>query len=588
MSVATQTRARPRMPAWTQPTRLSSALFAAKVAVFQLRRSVQDVFHGPPRHAACDAVGYEAVIGENRTPLWSDEHLAERTFQQGKVQNLRRAAVALDGLRIPAGQVFSFWRQVGRARRSRGFVAGRMLQQGCMMPATGGGLCQLSNALYDVALQAGAEIVERHAHSRIVPGSAAAYGRDATVAWNYVDLRFRPQNDVRLEVRLGRETLTVRLLQRTPGEALAPEAPDAEPQTEAAAARSCGACDETDCFMHEHGARARPAAPGCAVFLVDEAWPEFRDFVARSHAPEDRIGLPIHGERLRLPRYAWDTAGFSRSADAAAAGLRRALAIRAAGGQGPRRRNAELDGAARVARRLSRLLTPEVADVIVAQSLLPTLWREGHLGGRRFSVLMTRLPMAVLQARLDAAFAAHPERRTLGDFRVSSAMAREEAEALAAAESIITPHAEVAALFGDRARRLAWDAPGGAPYRGEAVPGRIAFPGPTVARKGAFAVREAARRLDLEVVLTGSELEGADFWQGVRTLRPEGSRWLDGVAAVVQPALVEERPRALLSARSAGVPVIASSACGLDAADGVTLVRPDDADDLVSALGLYA
>ncbi len=83
-----------------------------------------------------------------------------------------------------------------------------------MIPAIGGGLCQLSNALYDVALAAGCEIVERHAHSRTVPGSAAAAGRDATVAWNYVDLRFSSPRELRLGVRLDSDDLVVELSAR--------------------------------------------------------------------------------------------------------------------------------------------------------------------------------------------------------------------------------------------------------------------------------------------------------------------------------------------------------------------------------------
>src|SRR5580704_15220807 len=151
------------------------------------------------------------IVGASQTPLWSDERPGERAYQLGKVQNLRRAAAALNGVAVPSGAVFSFWKQIGRASRRRGFVTGRMLQQGCLVPATGGGLCQLSNALYDAALQAGCAIVERHAHSRVVPGSAAAFGRDATVAWNYVDLRFRAAQPIEIEARLSRDELIVRL-----------------------------------------------------------------------------------------------------------------------------------------------------------------------------------------------------------------------------------------------------------------------------------------------------------------------------------------------------------------------------------------
>jgi hypothetical protein len=52
------------------------------------------------------------------------------------------------------------------------------------------------------------ELLERHAHSRRPPGSRAAEGSDATVAWNYVDLRFRARQAWRLEVRLDAVSLT--------------------------------------------------------------------------------------------------------------------------------------------------------------------------------------------------------------------------------------------------------------------------------------------------------------------------------------------------------------------------------------------
>ncbi len=61
---------------------------------------------------------------------------------------------------------------------------------------------------------------------------------------------------------------------------------------------------------------------------------------------------------------------------------------------GPQRRAAELRWSQALAARMTRALTPDVTDVVVAQSFLPHLWQGGHLGGRRFTVLMTRMPMA--------------------------------------------------------------------------------------------------------------------------------------------------------------------------------------------------
>jgi vancomycin resistance protein YoaR len=90
-------------------------------------------------------------------------------------------------------------------------VRGRELRQGCLIPTVGGGLCQLSNALYDCALKAGLTIEERHAHTQVVPGSLAEIGRDATVFWNYVDLRFRSEHGFVLRVDLTPLELIVQL-----------------------------------------------------------------------------------------------------------------------------------------------------------------------------------------------------------------------------------------------------------------------------------------------------------------------------------------------------------------------------------------
>jgi glycosyltransferase involved in cell wall biosynthesis len=113
------------------------------------------------------------------------------------------------------------------------------------------------------------------------------------------------------------------------------------------------------------------------------------------------------------------------------------------------------------------------------------------------------------------------------------------------------------------------------------VPQRVAFPGPTIARKGAYELREAAKALDLEIVLIGSELEGDGFWDGVRTRRADPANWLDGVSAVVQPALLEDAPRKLLQALASGVPVVATPACGLPPQNGLTLVPVTDTAALI-------
>ncbi|CAN5265345.1 hypothetical protein BH11PSE2_BH11PSE2_05420 [soil metagenome] len=240
--------ASPPLANWTRPTRWSAAVFAGKVWLLRLRRAAIDLIDGPPALPRSVEAALPVQLASNVTPLWGDPALSERRFQEGKVENLRQAARRFDGTVIGAGQVFSFWRQMGPASPRRGFVVGRMLQQGCLVPAVGGGLCQMSNSLYQAASEAGCDIVERHAHSRTVPGgSAANAGRDATVAWNYVDLRFRAGQDLHLRVFVSDETLTVEMW----AQSAAGPPTDHAPEPDRLEARSCGSCNETDCFRHE-------------------------------------------------------------------------------------------------------------------------------------------------------------------------------------------------------------------------------------------------------------------------------------------------------------------------------------------------
>jgi len=244
----------------TVPTRLSAALFGVSMVIHQVNRGVTDLFSGLRRCHQVSGEAFSVVAAESRTRLWSDTRAAEAAYQSGKVQNLTRAVEELNGALLRRGQVFSFWRQIGRASRERGFVTGRMLQQGCMVPAVGGGLCQLSNALHDLALQTGCEIIERHAHSRVVPGSVAEAGRDATVAWNYVDLRFRAPHALLIAADVSHDELTVSF-NVEPGTPLAlagRRRSDATVIQIAASLRplgtanTCGTCEETRCFRKEH------------------------------------------------------------------------------------------------------------------------------------------------------------------------------------------------------------------------------------------------------------------------------------------------------------------------------------------------
>lgn len=558
-------------------------VYSVKVRVHQLRRAVLDHL-GPGVHLATvgTALATAPVLAERRSRLRTAEDPREWPLEDGKVENLRVAARRLDGLELPAGATFSFWAQVGRPGAARGFVPGREIREGCIVPAIAGGICQLSNALYEVALLAGLEIVERHPHSRIVPGSQAALGRDATVFWNYLDLRLRSDRPLRVEVALSADDLIVRLRGPAPRRR---HLPVVRPALQPTLEHDCHTCGETSCFRHDEPATSRHGRERRA-FLVDELWPEFDRHLVALRRPGDLLLLPLDGRRLRRPRYAWTTADLELHQHPRAA-LLRALHSRRLADQGAERQRALLAGDDRLAEAMVQSIPLDLQRLVVAQNLLPALWRRGALGGRRFEVLLTRLPLAELHARLDAAAAGARASSTLRDFRAEPWRVAAEQAALAAADRVITPHAGLAALFPGRCERLPWALPervaaaGPAPARARPL---LAFPASTVARKGAWELREALRQLGREVTLwvAGRPLEGADFWRGLDVL--EGTACPARPDLFVLPAHVEHQPRALLAALARGIPVVASSACGLGDLAGVTCVPAGDVAALRAAI----
>ena len=554
------------------------ALFEAKAAAFRIERSARETLwrRAAIRHGKGDRLAAAPIIAYVASPLWPPlKGEKDRALTAGKIHNLRRAIRHLDGIEFPAAGIFSFWRQIGRTTRARGFVAGRELREGCLIAGIGGGLCQLSNALYEAALAAGFEVIERHAHSRIVPGSRAALARDATVFWNYVDLRFRSPAPFRIEAALRQGMLEITLR----GGSAQVICKDSDVRAEERpSANDCTSCAQAACDRHDPEQPLPLDAEGPTAWLVDACWPEFSILFAATAREEDALFVP---QRLReSKRHAWPQHVVASENCATLVALRRALRLRHAPRQGRGLQDILLRYDEALAHRYARKLSHLHTHLVISQNLLPHLWRLGELQGRSFDVLMVRHPMKELQAKLDAAKAHYPTSPTLGDFRAPDAIVEAESEALAGARTFLTPHSGVAAGDPSRTRHLDWITP---VTRGSVARGgkSVLFPASALARKGAYALREAVHGLDLDVIVAGRAQEhDGDFWYGVKARPLEGAEWPCELAAVVLPALVEHEPRALLKALAHGLPVIATEECGLGDIGGLTTVPVCDAEAL--------
>lgn len=574
----------------TPPTRLRALIFSGKAWLLRAHRWLNDP-HGRPAPLPRGPLEAEApLLAQSCNPLYASTTAAEFALQAGKVQNLRLAAASLHGRVLRAGEIFSFWAHVPRPTERRGFAPGRELREGCVIPSVGGGLCQLSNALYDAALTAGFEIIERHAHSRRLPGSMAAQGRDATIFWNYVDLRFRAPVDCQLDVRLNRHELRValRAVNRPAGNAALPRKHQ-QPATPVLVnhpehgAESCETCGITSCFRNP-AATSLPQGSTTA-WLVDAWWPEHHAWMRESRRPGDTLLTPLDRRRWKTGPYHWDSHGFAKVKSAPWFVLRRSFTSRKLASQGAARQRALLRMDQELAQIYAKRIPYTALHVVVSQNLLPFLWQSGALAGRTFDVLMTRLPLTELQRRLDKAALRWPGTKTLSDFRADPALLEAESAALAEAQHWVTPHRAIAELAGSRAVLLDWKLPAAKKAAPRKPARKIVFPASTLSRKGAGELLEAARELGIPVILAGPLTEGADFWKGV-AVQPAGDDWLKDADAVVLPAWVENQPRRLLAALAAGVPVICTEACGLSEEPGVTIVREGNAEDIVRALSI--
>lgn len=310
-----------------------------------------------------------------------------------------------------------------------------------------------------------------------------------------------------------------------------------------------------------HGVDQLPAAR--TSYVLDDVWPEYASMVAASLRPEDQLLAPgLFG--ARPGRYRWPGPAEHRASFAT---LRRHLAMRrVAKAPGGVRQRTYLEHDRAVARALARRIDYRAGHLVAAQAWLPWLDAAGALGGRSFDVMMSRYPLAEIHRRLDAAAAQAGASPTIADFRADPELVAREAELLARARRIVTPHHGIAALFPGRTMRLVWHRAPAATAR--TTGNRVAFLGPTIARQRPDLVRRLAGALEAPLIVFGAMLEGPDYWDGVAIERREfGPGWLDGIGAILHPASLTNQPRRLLEAIAGGVEVYATPECGLDRTD---------------------
>jgi vancomycin resistance protein YoaR len=115
-----------------------------------------------------------------------------KTYNAGtadRITNLRLGVEALDDTLVRPGGTFSLNRAIGERTAARGFKPAPVIIGTEYAEEVGGGTSQVATTTFNAAWEAGLDITERNPHALYI--SRYPLGRDATVYWPTLDLKFR-------------------------------------------------------------------------------------------------------------------------------------------------------------------------------------------------------------------------------------------------------------------------------------------------------------------------------------------------------------------------------------------------------------
>ncbi|KOX03300.1 VanW family protein [Streptomyces sp. NRRL B-1140] len=132
------------------------------------------------------------VTRENAARLGLTEKMSSFTVHfepaEYRTKNIGRAVELINGSVVEPGETWSFNRTVGERTKANGFMDGIIILDDKFTKASGGGVSSVATTVYNALFFAGVKPVEHGAHSFYI--ERYPEGREATVAWGSLDLRF--------------------------------------------------------------------------------------------------------------------------------------------------------------------------------------------------------------------------------------------------------------------------------------------------------------------------------------------------------------------------------------------------------------
>ncbi|MGW1145351.1 VanW family protein [Streptomyces sp. NPDC002454] len=148
---------------------------------------------GGARTGAVETVKEQPTLSRAKLPeLGLTEKVSSFTanFEKAeyRTKNIGRAAELINGSTVLPGETWSFNDTVGERTTANGFVDGIIILNDKYTKASGGGVSTVATAMFNAIFFAGVKPVEYGAHSFYI--ERYPEGREATVAWGSLDLKF--------------------------------------------------------------------------------------------------------------------------------------------------------------------------------------------------------------------------------------------------------------------------------------------------------------------------------------------------------------------------------------------------------------
>lgn len=161
------------------------------------------------------AISPEVTTESLKSAFYKDvlaTYTAKYSSDANRDVNLRLACQAINGKVLFPGEAFSYNKALGERTEAKGYKPGPSFSGGKTVDTIGGGICQVSSALYYCAMKADMGIGSRENHGYAV--SYVPLGMDAAVSWDTLDFTFVNTSNlpIRIEASASGGDVTVSIV----------------------------------------------------------------------------------------------------------------------------------------------------------------------------------------------------------------------------------------------------------------------------------------------------------------------------------------------------------------------------------------